>query len=126
MEEIEPRADISHAAEHVPQRLPRLRQPRHNADADDQRYAVANATFGNLFTQPHVQQGAGGENDDRLDAIPPDSIVHHQLAREALEEVPGVFPTDGHHQALPEAKQHRQITAILNDLRSATFLADEL
>ena len=42
----------------------RTRYTDHNAGEDDQRHAVADTAFGNLFTQPHNESSTGGERQD--------------------------------------------------------------
>ena len=103
-------------------------QARQNADGDDQRNTVADAAFGNLFAEPHQQHRARGEDERRLNAVEPDvrGRIEHQVATvPAGKKFSRIFPADGHHQSLPEAKQDRQVTAILNDLGAATFFAGE-
>ncbi len=41
-----------------------VRQADHDSREDDQRHAVAHATLGDLFTQPHDEGGAGGERNN--------------------------------------------------------------
>ena len=39
----------------------RARQANHDADKDDQRHAIADAAFADLFTEPHDERRAGGQ-----------------------------------------------------------------
>ena len=116
------------AAEHIEQSLEGLRQTGDDADTDDQRYAVANAAFGNLLAQPHQQHGAGGDHNNGLDAVPPNvaRAVHDELAAEIGVHSGRILPLHGHKESLTDAQSNREISAILNELGPATFFTSEL
>src|SRR5262249_49786491 len=114
VEEVEFGVHASRAGEHVAETLGGLGEPGHDADADDERDAVADAAFRDLFAEPHQEQRAGGQHKHGLNAVPPQRLAHRfgeQVPGEPLKDIASVFPADGHHQTLDEAQQHGEVTA---------------
>src|SRR5215467_6016897 len=52
--------------------------------------------------------------------------IKNEPANPRPEDLRGIFPANRQYQALPQAKQHRQIASILNYLGSAPFFSDQL
>ena len=125
MEKIEFGFNPFRRMEHDVERMCSQRQIGDNADHDNQRDAVANAPLSDLFAQPHQQQRARGQDQNRLDAIPPTGI-EHELAGKSTERFVGMLPGQTHDGAVAQAEEHCQIAPVLNQLRPATFFAGQL
>ena len=89
------------------------RQADHDAGEDDQRHAVADAAFGDLFTEPHDEGRAGGERQDRQQDKA-DAGIDHDAVLHALQ-------ADRDAERLRDAEADRQIAGPLGDLAAAQF-----
>ena len=117
------------AEKHVIERHARLWKACQDANGDNQRNPVADTPVGDLFAQPHQQQGPRSQHEQRLQAVKPNvriAVKHQPPPAPTLEKLFRVFPANRHHQPLPQAEQHGKITAILNDLGASAFLARQL
>ena len=68
---------------------------RDDAGENDERNAVADAARGDLLAEPHQEDGAAGQRDDRRDAEEHAGIAHH---------VAGAFKPDGDAVGLDAAR----------------------
>src|SRR5207249_10086722 len=126
MEKVKLAFDTAAGHEHVLQGLQGFEHTGKNADADDERDAVPNAAFGDLLAEPHQQHGAGGEQEHGLKAVPEFGVVEDKVATEALEDIAGTFPADGHHETLSQTEDDSQIAAVLLEFGPASFFLYEL
>ena len=91
----------------------RSRQADHDAGEDQQRHAIADATFGNLLAQPHNEGAARGE-----------SKHGHQNETGAGmndEAATTFFQTNGDTKRLNRAQHHGEVAGPLCDLLAAEF-----
>ena len=107
-------------SKHDVSRLNGAWQVRHNSDGNDQRNAIADAAFRDLFPQPHQQQCAGRQNQHSLNPIPPEVLFQHQRAGE-LRELLRMFPGQSHERPVPKTQYDCQATAILDKFGAPAF-----
>ena len=91
------------------------RQADDDADEDDQRHAVADAAFGDLFAQPHDERRAGRERENR-----------HQDEAEARDDRRdcrqcAACSAAAMVEGLHDAQDDGQIARLLSDLAAAEF-----
>src|SRR2546429_1703640 len=107
---------------HVSEGHSRLRKPSQNADRNDQRDAIPDPSLGNLFAQPHQEHRARSQDQQRLDSVKPNvgvTIKYQPPHVPTLKNLSGILAANRHHQPLAQAKEHGEITAILDDLGAA-------
>src|SRR5450756_1138740 len=112
--------------EHFPRRPDRLRQTRQDAHGDDQRNTVADAAFGDLFTEPHQKHRASRHHGHRHEKVNRLVVNQYQLADKIVENGSRMQPVLREVRALPDTQQHRQITAVLDDLAAAALFPRQL
>ena len=86
------------------------RQTGDDAGEDDERDAVADAARGDLLAEPHQEDGAAGQRDDRAGAEEQPGIEH---------DVALPFEADGDAIGLERREEHRAVAGILVDLLAA-------
>src|ERR1041384_2253463 len=86
------------------------RQTDNDANEDDQRHTIANATFANLLAQPHDESGAGSQRENG-----------HQDERWAgvVNEIGLRLQRAGDGQRLNDAQDDRQVARVLGNLLAA-------
>ena len=90
------------------------RQTGDDAGEDDERDAVADAALRDLLAEPHQEQRAADQRDDRGNAEEPARIDDHG-AGGALR----AFEADGDAVGLEGGEHHRQVARVLVDLLAA-------
>src|SRR5581483_12030408 len=91
----------------------RIREPRNNADEDDERYSVADSALRGLLTEPHHDHTSGGKANDRRD---------HKKER-AYASCYDVlfFEVDRHTGGLTDRNEDRSEASHLRDLFAAVL-----
>ena len=96
----------------------RLRKTVDDADRDDDRHAVSDAFVRDLFTEPHQDHRAAGQDDDREEHERGEVAADERLAgkRRGQAETFRVRHGDRGHGALNDADDDREVAGVLVDL----------
>src|SRR5262249_22865398 len=92
------------------------RQADDDADEDDQRHAVTDAAFGNLFAEPHDESRTGGQRENRHQ-----NKAEARVEDEGLAAVAGALERGGDRGGLDDAEHDRQIARVLGDFAATEF-----
>ena len=86
------------------------RQTDNDADEDDQRHAVANAAFANLFAQPHDESGTGGQGENGH---------QHERWTAVVDQIGLRLQRAGDGQGLDDTQDDGQVARVLGNLLPA-------
>src|SRR5713101_6007346 len=95
----------------------RARQPDNDADEDDQRHAVADAAFADLFAEPHDERRTRRQREDGHQGKAKPWVINHGLPARAGRRLQGLRDREG----LDDAQDDRQVARILRNLAPAKF-----
>ena len=109
---------------HFPNHRQSPRQVGHDADCNHQRHTVADATLGDLLTQPHQQHGTARQRHHGLQMVP-DTLCGKDSLIVAGQNRFRTQPAQRHDIALSQAKKQRHDTADLHDLHPTALFPRE-
>src|SRR5579862_8606626 len=94
------------------------RQADYDADKDDERHAVADAAFADLFAQPHDERGSSGEGQHGNQRKSQARVINQRLA---VEGGAGRLQCGRDRERLNDTQRDGQVTRVLGDLAAAQF-----